>query len=142
MMKPQRSNQSPFASPFAILGIAPTLDLRAIKRAYFAALAKHPPHSDPDGFKQIRSAYEALGSRGDAASLLLRSAIDVEFELSVLRERHDAALAGARQASAASAADSARVARFTEGLANLSFEEALDVFGGVRAGQGHDGRQP
>jgi curved DNA-binding protein CbpA len=126
--------QSLDKSPFAILGMAPTLDLGAIKRAYFTALAKHPPHRDPDGFKQIRSAYEALGSRGNAASLLLRSAIDVESELSVLRGRHDAALASARQASTASAADSARVARFTEGLAHLSFEEALAAFGAVRAG--------
>jgi hypothetical protein len=116
-------------SPFAILEIAPTLDLAAIKRAYFTALAKHPPHSDPDGFKRIRAAYEALGSRGDAASLVLRSAIDVEAELAILRGRHDAALAHAAQASVASAADTARVARFTEGLAHLNLEVALDLFG-------------
>jgi curved DNA-binding protein CbpA len=121
-------------SPFAILGIAPTLDLGAIKRAYFAALTKHPPHSDPEGFKRIRSAYEALGSRGEAAAAVLRSAIDVESELSVLRGRHDVALASARQAGVARAADTARMARFTEGVAHLSFEEALAIFGGVRTG--------
>ena len=115
-------------SPFAILGIAPTLDLAAIKRAYFAALTKHPPHSDPDGFKRIRSAYEALGSRGEVASYLLRSAIDVEAELAIYRMRHDAALARAGQASVASAADTARVTRFTEGLAHLDLEEALTLF--------------
>ena len=116
-------------SPFAILGIAPTLDLATIKRAYFTALAKHPPHRDPDGFKRIRSAYEALGSRGEAASYVLRSAVDVEAELAILRGRHDAALARAGQASAASRADTARVARFTEGLARLDLEEALARFG-------------
>ena len=115
-------------SPFATLGIAPTHDLAAIKRAYFTALTKHPPHSDPDGFKRIRSAYEALGSRGEVASYLLRSAIDVEAELAILRRRHDAALARAGQASAASAADIARVARFTEGLARLTLEEASTLF--------------
>ena len=93
-MKPDASD----TSPFGILGIAPTLDLGAIKRAYFAVLAKHPPHSDPEGFKRIRSAYEALGSRGAAASLVLRSALDVEAELAALRGRHDVALASARQA--------------------------------------------
>jgi len=116
-------------SPFGILEIAPTLDLAAIKRAYFTALAKHPPHSDPEGFKRIRLAYEALGSRGEAASHLLRSAIDVETELTLLRERHDAALAHAGQASAANATNAARVARFTEGLAHLNLEEALVLFG-------------
>ena len=115
-------------SPFSILGIAPTLDLAAIKRAYFTALTKHPPHSDPAGFKRIRVAYEALGSRGEAASHLLRSAIEVEAELVLLRERHDAALARARQASAANVTNAARVARLTEGLARLSLEEALALF--------------
>jgi curved DNA-binding protein CbpA len=120
--------------PFAILEIGPTLDLGVIKRAYFAALTKHPPHSDPDGFKRIRAAYEALGSRGEAASALLRSAVDVESELSVLRERLDAGLASARQASAASAAHTARAERFTEGVAHLSFEGALAAFGTGREG--------
>ena len=116
-------------SPFSVLGIAPTLDPAAIKRAYFTALAKHPPHSDAQGFKRIRGAYEALGLRGEAASHLLRSAIDVEAELALLRERHDAALARSRQASASSANDAARVARFTEGLARLGLEEVLALFG-------------
>jgi hypothetical protein len=124
-MKPDPCDKS----PFGILGIAPTLDLGAVKRAYFAALAKHPPHRDPEGFKRIRSAYEALGSRGAAASLVLRSAIDVEAELGVLRGRHDVALASARLAGTASAADGARIRQFTEGLARLSFEEALAAFG-------------
>lgn len=115
--------------PFSILGIAPTLDLAAVKRAYFAALTKHPPHSDPAGFKRIRVAYEALGSRGEAASHLLRSAIDVEAELGLLRERHDAALTRARHASAADATNAARVARLTEGLARLGLEAALVLFG-------------
>jgi curved DNA-binding protein CbpA len=124
----------PDKSPFAVLGIAPTLDLGVIKRAYFTALAKHPPHSDPEGFKVIRAAYEALGSRGEAVAQILRCAIDVEAELTLLRERHDAALAGAGQANAAEAADAARVARFTEGVAHLSLEEALALFGAIRAG--------
>ncbi len=116
-------------SPFSVLGIAPTLDPAAIKRAYFTALTKHPPHSDPEGFKRIRVAYEALGSRGEAASYLLRSAINVEAELALLRERHDAALVRAGQASTAGAANAARVARLTEGLARLNLEETLALLG-------------
>lgn len=117
------------ASPFGVLGIVPTLDPVAIKRAYFTALTQHPPHSDPEGFKRIRVAYEALRSRGEAAAHVLRSAIDVEAELAPLRERHDAALARAGQASAAGAADVARVTRLTEGLARLDLEAALALFG-------------
>jgi hypothetical protein len=124
-------NPADFAdeNPFHVLGIVPTLDPVAIKRAYFTALTKYPPHSDPEGFKRIRVAYEALGSRGEAASQLLRSAIDVEAELAPLRARHDAALARAGQASAASAEGAARVTRLTEGLARLDFEAALSLFG-------------
>src|SRR5439155_9465721 len=47
-------------SPFQVLGIAPTLDLGAVKRAYFAALTRHPPHADPEGFRRLRAAYEPL----------------------------------------------------------------------------------
>jgi hypothetical protein len=124
-------NPADFAdeNPFHVLGIVPTLDPVAIKRAYFTALTKHPPHSDPEGFKRIRVAYEALGSRGEAASHVLSSAIDIEAELATLRAHHDAALAGAGQASSASAADAARVTRLTEGLARLDLETALTLFG-------------
>jgi hypothetical protein len=116
-------------SPFASLGITPTLDVAAIKRAYFAALAKHPPHSDPEGFKRIRSAYEALGPRGEAASFVLRSAVDVATELARYRARHDAGLARAHQAQTATVAESGRVARFVEGIARLDLNQALTLFG-------------
>ena len=46
--------------PFAELRLTPTLDLAAIKRAYFAALKRSPPHADPEGFKRVRTAYEDL----------------------------------------------------------------------------------
>lgn len=77
-----------------------------------------------------------MGSRAEAANQLLRCAVDVEADLAVLRERHDAALASAGQANAADAADAARIARFTEGVARLSFEEALAAFG-TGAGVAH-----
>lgn len=47
-------------NPFTVLDVAPTLDVGAIKRAYFTALAKHPPHADAVGFRRIRDAYEVL----------------------------------------------------------------------------------
>src|SRR6185503_20684653 len=63
--------------PFALLGMAPTLDLAAVKRAYFDALARHPPHVDSAGFQQVRGAYEALTRPGGLAAAYLASPVDV-----------------------------------------------------------------
>lgn len=115
-------------SPFAVLGIAPTLDLAAIKRAYFALLAKHPPHRDQEGFRRIRAAYEALGSFGEAAAFVLRHAPDPERELPAYRERHDAALASAREAAAAQMERAGASTRFAEGLLRLDLERLLARF--------------
>lgn len=41
-----------------ILNIAPTTDLDAIRQAYLALLPSFHPESDPQGFKQLRQAYE------------------------------------------------------------------------------------
>ncbi|WP_444932145.1 tetratricopeptide repeat protein [Microbulbifer sp. SSSA002] len=41
-----------------IIGISPTVDKRAIKHAYASKLKKHRPDEDPEGFKQLRIAYE------------------------------------------------------------------------------------
>lgn len=41
-----------------VLGIAPTDDERAIKRAYAAQLKHNKPDKHPEGFRQLREAYE------------------------------------------------------------------------------------
>ncbi len=55
--------------PFDVLGIAPTDDLSAVKRAYFSALKVHPPHSDPAGFRRLRAAYDTLLKPGALKTL-------------------------------------------------------------------------
>ena len=47
-------------NPYQVLGIPRNADERAIKKAYFALIRKHPPDSQPEEFKRIRQAYELL----------------------------------------------------------------------------------
>jgi curved DNA-binding protein CbpA len=119
---------TPDASPFAVLDIAPTRDAAAIKRAYFTALAAHPPHRDPDGFKRIRSAYEALGAPGGAWAALLAEPLDIEAEARRCRERFDADLARAGQERADSEARASQAAACKERLLSLPLDEALAAF--------------
>lgn len=117
--------EDPDQSPFGILGIKPTLDVAAIKRAYFALLPKYPPHQDQEGFKRVRGAYEALGNFGDVVSLVLRHAPDVTTLLPSYRERHDTALAHAKTSAATLAEKTSASTRFTQEILRLDLDGAL-----------------
>jgi len=45
---------------YELLDIAKDADGETIKRAYFAAVRKHSPDADPEGFKAVRVAYDTL----------------------------------------------------------------------------------
>ena len=56
--------------PFAVLGLDETADDEAVRGAYVRALRVSPPDRDPEGFRRIRAAYEAL--RDTESRLALR----------------------------------------------------------------------
>jgi len=64
--------------PFAILGLAPTRELGAVKRAWFTALPKHPPESDPEGFRRLRDAYEKLSTPAGLTAAFASAPLDLE----------------------------------------------------------------
>jgi DnaJ-class molecular chaperone len=58
-------------NPFTVLGLEETADDEAIRTAYLAALRLSPPDRDPEGFRRIRDAYEALRDKEHRLALRL-----------------------------------------------------------------------
>jgi curved DNA-binding protein CbpA len=109
--------------PFAVLKIAPTCDLAAIKRAYFAELVQNPPHSAPEGFRRLRAAYETLSDPHTALLAFLRAPIDTDAELA-----HFAQEWGARVEQAARVGREQRLAAratqtFVDRIAKMTYAE-------------------
>lgn len=99
--------------PYVVLGIAPTLELGEIKRAYFRLLPRHLPHADPAGFRRLRDAYERLLVDTSLLTAYVSAELDIAGELA----RVDAELAertsAARSQLDASEDAKARVKSFT-----------------------------
>ena len=51
---------APFAAARRLLDVGPADGAVAIKRAYRRGVVEHPPDRDPEGFREIRDAYELL----------------------------------------------------------------------------------
>ncbi|HKA54827.1 MAG TPA: J domain-containing protein [Candidatus Binatia bacterium] len=58
-------------NPFAVLGLEETADDEAVRAAYLAALRLSPPDRDPERFRRIRDAYEALRDKEHRLALRL-----------------------------------------------------------------------
>lgn len=58
-------------NPFVVLGLPRHADDEAVRKAYLAAVAKHPPDRDSQAFRRIREAYEALRDRRSRARFRL-----------------------------------------------------------------------
>ena len=57
-------------TPWTVLGIEPTEDERAIKRAYAARVKVTSPEADPAGYMELREAYEAAKQHVQVQRLL------------------------------------------------------------------------
>jgi len=113
--------------PFAVLGLSPTLDAVAVKRAYFAALARHPPHQDAEGFQRVRGAYEALSSPGALAAAYLASSMNVRKLADEACERFDGPMKRASEAVVAMRTKAETLTEFLERCSRLRWDEALRV---------------
>ena len=58
-------------NPFAVLGLDESADDAAVRAAYLAAVRRSPPDRDPEGFRRIRAAYEALRDKERRLALRL-----------------------------------------------------------------------
>jgi len=124
MSPPAASEQE----PFSVLGIEPTLDASRVKRAYFEAVARTPPHRDAEAFRRVRTAYEALGRAGALEAAYLAAAIDVPRELAPLRERLAPALGQARERAAGQREREQRVAAFVDAASSSTLAAFIAHF--------------
>jgi hypothetical protein len=114
--------------PFRVLGIAPTLDPLIVKRGYFAALTRHPPHVDAEGFRRLRQAYEKL-SRPDAlTAVFMSSPLDVAPALAELDATIGQEIARTAERDRLREQGDAAQAALLEALSRLALPEALRMF--------------
>jgi curved DNA-binding protein CbpA len=85
------------ADPFAVLGVTESADDGAIRRAYLRLVRQHPPERDPDGFRRVRAAYEAVRSGSDRAARRLLEAPRLPDVDSVIQAMAGARIPGGRR---------------------------------------------
>jgi curved DNA-binding protein CbpA len=49
--------------PYLLLGVAETADDATIEAAYRAAIRRHSPEQDPEGFQALQAAYDKIATR-------------------------------------------------------------------------------
>lgn len=114
--------------PFSVLEIAPTLDQARVKRAYFSELQKHPPHTDPEGFRRLRTAYEALTRPGALPLAFISAPFDVAAELDAWHSQWDEPTRLATDHVLRVNQDSQAIRSFVTTTSRLRFDEAVVMF--------------
>ena len=114
---------------FAALEMAPTLGMGELKKAYFAALARHPPHADAVGFQKLRAAYEALQKPGALAAAYLASPVDTAALVERYEARFAAPIALAKEAARAQTGQERAGQRLVSVYSVLGLADALERAG-------------
>lgn len=55
-------------NPYAVLGLPREASPADIRKAYYDLVRRHPPERDPEGFRRVRAAYEALRTHSARAN--------------------------------------------------------------------------
>ena len=114
--------------PFEALELSPTLDMTTVKRSYFALLQRHPPHADPEGFRRLRGAYEALTAPGALELAYATVRIRAEEELTRWRERWEAPMQQAVLRCSEAAARAAAVEAFVKEASSMTLRELAALY--------------
>lgn len=112
---------------FAVLGIAPTLDAVALKRAYFEALKRSPPHRDAEAFKRLRRAYEELSAPGGLEAAFLFASPATDPTLEALANRWASALASAGEAVREARSRRELATAFVATFSTRTYGEAIET---------------
>jgi hypothetical protein len=120
---------APGEHPFGVLGIAPTLDPGAVKRGYFTALQKSPPHADPAGFRRIREAYERLSRLDDLFAAYMSSPPVIDPALADLDANIGQEMSRLAHEHAQRISDAARRRSALDALSRLTLSDAQRTFG-------------
>ncbi|MGR8930682.1 MAG: J domain-containing protein [Gammaproteobacteria bacterium] len=67
-------------SPFQIIGVNEQASDAEIKQAYLQLVKDHPPEREPQKFRQIQQAYQAIKDEDTRSSYQLFHLPEVEFE--------------------------------------------------------------
>ncbi len=71
-MNAQKPGDAGAENPLDVLGVDGTISDNDLRSRYMALVRLHPPERDPEGFRRIRAAYEAVRTRADRARWALR----------------------------------------------------------------------
>jgi curved DNA-binding protein CbpA len=116
--------------PYVVLGLEPGATSEHVRQAYFRAVRIHTPEAQPDEFKRVRAAYEALRSPQSRTELALlafdESVAEVDLDLVARAVEGELDLAALALAAVLSASDFA-CAEFPDDPTPVHEEDLFDA---------------
>lgn len=112
-------------NPLELLGLGADATAADVKRAYFGLLPRYPPERDPDGFRRLREAYDALRRPGGLERAAAGRGFSREAALAELDARLAPLQAAAVSALASAAAEKELDARLDHLLSITTWTELL-----------------